>query len=270
MHAIVKGALATAFVVAAAAALERAMPGREARPEPGGITSSVADPRADASLRPCAAGAIANGQRVSSRDCVPLPPGGDELRSARERLLAETLPTLADARGSARDSVTLMPDRSADFARYLLPVTPAQVEPAPADGSESGNFGEHLLVITTDPGAVVTAVDLEAQQGAAEVVGVGELFGITVVTRHLVLRPSGARSYLAFVGKLARPGPGVVVGAELGTLGVLGFAGSSGSIRFALRELRGPLASPPAHLADLASEGYGFAIDARNLLPRAP
>ncbi len=58
--------------------------------------------------------------------------------------------------------------------------------------------------IAADRGRPALLVDLEGQEGGAEVVAVGELYGITVVVLHHVRAAAGSplRDYLAFYGRL--------------------------------------------------------------------
>ena len=55
-------------------------------------------------------------------------------------------------------------------------------------------------------------VPLEHQEGDAEVVFVGPLFGTTVITRHTVREGGQLRDYLLLFGHLDAPAPGLAAG----------------------------------------------------------
>lgn len=117
-------------------------------------------------------------------------------------------------------------------------------------------------------GAEVRAIVLEGQRGEAEVVAVGALRGITVVTRHRLERDSGPVDVLLFHGRLDRPGTDITVGARLAPRAVLGYVGGEPpTLELQARELREPLVAPPTLLSDLESLALGFAVDPRNVLP---
>ncbi len=199
-----------------------------------------------------------------------MPPTERASESARTRRLG----TGAESGRAPRDRplalVELSPERPASYARYVMPVAVRAGSAEVLADVEDHGASAPVLRLRAEPGAPVTLTELEAQVGAAEVVGVGDLHGVTVVTRHRTAGLGGERGYLVFFGELSRPGPAVANGAALGPLAVVGFAGDSGLVRFAIRELRRELASPPALLADLVDDTLSFSVDVRNVLLRAP
>ena len=116
-------------------------------------------------------------------------------------------------------------------------------------------------------------VALEAQQGAAEVLFVGELFGTTVATSHTVREGDRLRQYVALYGHLERAA--ITPGAKLEAGDVLGAAGDSGSpgivhLHFEIRQVRenvslGDVARDPRRLVNAA---VSVACDPRNVVPR--
>lgn len=170
----------------------------------------------------------------------------------------------------SREEVVRLPERPVEWGRYQLPVeplTPPDPDGRPRDaGAPVGG-----VRLVSSRGTPVQLVELEGQSGEGEVVAVGELRGITVVTRHRVTRDGATREYLVFHSRLEQPGPRVTVGARLGALAVVGFVGGQPSaLELDVLELRAPLAAPPTHLADLEKPSVGFSVDPRNVLPLRP
>lgn len=126
------------------------------------------------------------------------------------------------------------------------------------------------LALHAGANSAAELVELDGQRGAADVVAVGDLRGITVVTRHRVERDGRVRAFLVFYSRLARPGPSVKAGATLGPLAVVGFAGDLGALELDVRELRRPDAPLPTTLSALESAALGFPVDPRNVLPLRP
>ena len=123
-------------------------------------------------------------------------------------------------------------------------------------------------------GAPIRLVALEAQQGDADVVYVGALFGTTVVTRHTVREGGKLRDYLLLFGHLEAPAPGLTVGGHLADGSLVGFVGDTGSpelvhLHLEARRVRDELditKVPPARLLD---SDVSVVCDPRNVLPRA-
>ena len=70
---------------------------------------------------------------------------------------------------------------------------------------------------------------LEHQEGDAEVVYVGSLFGTTVITRHTLREGGQLRDYVLLFGHLDAAAPGVTPGTHLKEGDVVGFVGDTGS-----------------------------------------
>jgi hypothetical protein len=157
-----------------------------------------------------------------------------------------------------------MPDRAAPLDLYQLPV-----ETVAAPAIDEAPDRTHL-VLPGRGGAPVSVLDLEGQLGKAEVVAVGPLRGLTVVTRHRTERDGRERSYLVMHARLARPGPNVSVGSTLGPLAVVGFLEDSGVLELDVRELLEPAAVMPTTLAGLEGASLGFSVDPRNVLRLRP
>ncbi|MEM1033078.1 MAG: hypothetical protein AAGN82_22215 [Myxococcota bacterium] len=222
--------------------------------------------------------------------CVALPlasPTSPRSRpgdGARRRRLARRGPETALAArfetSTGVDQVPRLPDRPADWRRYQLPVEPLVRVYAPEDAG-AGERARYGVDLAGKAGAPVTLVDLEGQIGNAEVVGVGELFGVTVVVRHRVQAATtgqAERTLLAVYGQLSRPGPNIINGATLGPLAVVGYLEDEdeATVYFEVRGSRGPRREasegdpPPSSLRRLIDPGLTVAVDPRNVLPLRP
>ena len=265
MHPLVKGAVGVAIL--SALAPPPARPGRTVR-EGDAVQSDVDEP--GAALR-CPARSAPVEDASGQARCVELPddPRG---RGARARRLAAMPPTLEHLRTtSPNDFVPRLPDRAEDYAAYLLPVDPLLRTYAPEPPSAYDEQPKHGVYFATTPGTPVTLADLEEQEGDAEVLLVGELYGVTVVVRQRAKVGPSLRDYLVFYGELARPGPGVVSGAKLGPAAVVGFLaeGDDAALYYEVRQQQAEMSRPLEHLSQLARSSLTVAIDPRNVLRRA-
>lgn len=194
-------------------------------------------------------------------------------RGARTRRLAQT--EIGDAprhfeTSAVADHVPRLPDRPEDWRSYQLPVDPLVRVYAPEVNFDGRP--RHGIELAGEAGAAVTLIDLSGQDGDAEVVLVGELYGVTVAVRQRVKGPGGERTFLVFYGHLARPGPSIVNGAELGPLSVIGYLHDEEepTVYVEVREQQADLRQPAAHLSQLIDSGLTVAVDPRNVFPLAP
>ena len=98
----------------------------------------------------------------------------------------------------------------------------------------------------------------------------GHLEGVTVVIRQQVQGPAGLRDYLVVYGHLGRPGPGIVNGARLGPMAVIGTLSdeeADAQLYLEVRMERGAMDRPTEHLSQLVSDSVSVAVDPRNVLP---
>jgi hypothetical protein len=194
--------------------------------------------------------------------CVALPEGGAD-RAARERRLGSLALAAAPRFGTEATMVKRLPDRPEAWSEYQLPVDPVRDVTAATGDAEVEAPG---FDVRTDGGAAVTLVDLEGQSGEAEVVLVGELRGVTVVTRHRVEAAGGERRYLVFHGHLERPGPKVTSGSKLGPMAVVGFV-SADEPYLHLEVRQEHEERPAATLSELTRHPSNVPVDPRNVLP---
>jgi hypothetical protein len=155
--------------------------------------------------------------------CVRIPVEG----AVRPGLDADEPPVpAARSSGVDADRIARRPERPADPAAYVYPVGAGR---APRilgglDGKREGASDLPGVHLAARPGEKVVVLGLDQQQGPAEVVFVGDLFGPTVVTRHDVEEGGRKRSYLLFHGRLDRPEPALAVGAKIEAGATVGFA----------------------------------------------
>ncbi|MCC6528224.1 MAG: hypothetical protein IT373_36595 [Polyangiaceae bacterium] len=262
MHALVRAAVAVALLAAVGA--------------PAATPHTLAPPREAASAaasgrdadRPCPPGTVPDTPPFAARPsaCLPLP--RDAARGARLGRLASGPPARAELRiGDAEEWIARMPDRPADFELYELPVaafelaSEASAEPGAPPRGVSFELGTSVTV---------QSLELEGQIAATRVALVGELYGITVVTLHRVQDTDGEQSYALVHGRLSRPGPGVVAGAELARGAVVGYAGEEdapGELYFEVRKLARE-ATLGRHLSSLLQPSVSVPCDPRNVLAR--
>ncbi|MFT3773728.1 MAG: hypothetical protein QM820_50795 [Minicystis sp.] len=256
MHPLVRGAAAAA-VLTALGSLDRSGP----PPPPG--SAPVTDVRGvDGLPAPCLPGTLPEGPV-----CLRIP---DEREAGRVRLDAD-LPRAAAARtGVEVDRIPRRPERNADPAAYLYPIG-ASRPPRILGGFDARSDlpGVHLAA---RPGEKVVLVSLDQQDGPAEVVLVGDLFGPTVVTRHEVTEGSRKRSYLLFHGRLDRAEAGLAAGAKLEPGAALGYArtdngGGLIEIYLEARLIHDGVTLDPKKLTDA---GVASPIDVRDVLPLRP
>ncbi len=174
--------------------------------------------------------------------------------------------------------IARLPNRPEQFSRYQLPVDPVLAVLHPTDDMQTGRLIQTTpqlgIRIETGEGSPVTLVELEGQEGPADVLLVGQLHGITVVTRHRIRGAKGVQDYLVLYGQLARPGPRITNGASLSPLSVIGFVGAghddeTPQLALEIRRVLSPLEAPK-QLSDLLNPARTLAVDPRNLLPLRP
>ena len=190
-----------------------------------------------------------------------------------------------DIRGrwTTYDDVPRRPDRPADYDAYRYPVPCDRgcvVSGFDLDrpdglqrrGRRLHQVGHGAVDLPQSKGTPIRMVTLEHQQGEAEVVYVGPLFGTTVITRHSLREAGQLHDYLLLFGHLDAQAPGVHTGAHLKEGDVLGFVGDTGSpelvhLHLEVRRVRAGLdATKLAPSAAIANEN-SVVCDPRNVLP---
>jgi murein DD-endopeptidase MepM/ murein hydrolase activator NlpD len=231
----------------------------------------------DGSLLPmsCRAGTLADGDV-----CVHLPDddeGAPEAQSAQNEH--------HDPRGhwTAYDEIPRRSDRPSDYDSYRYPVRcdhncvvsgfdldrPDDLQ---RRGRRLRQVGHGAVDLPQRKGTPILMIALEHQQGDAEVVYVGPLFGMTVITRHALREAGQLRDYLLIFGHLDAQAPEVRTGVRLKEGDIVGFVGDTGSpdlvhLHLEARRMRpGVDATKLTPSAAIANEN-SVVCDPRNVLP---
>ena len=217
-------------------------------------------------------------------ECIPIPPGadlgGDDL--------APVPGAHHDKRGrlESYEQIPRRPDRPAAYGAYRYPVPVPEgnlamsgydLDLPEADqrrGRKFSHVGHGGLDLAAPRGTPVQLVKLEHQEGDAEILFVGKLFGTTVVTRHTLREGGRLREYAVLFGHLDRPAPGVETGRPpLGEGAVVGYVGDSGSpgivhLHFEVRRAREGIDIGKVAPERLVANDVSVVCDPRNVLPR--
>lgn len=249
-------------------------------PAPRPLASGPGDQAASAPaplVAACAAGTLPD-----DGVCIPVPRVG----AAR--------PELQRAEGSHRDTagrsqtyehIPRRPERPADYRRYRFPVPllPGQSflgsgydlhlpGAAQRQGPGFSTVGHGGVDLAQARGAEVRSVALEGQEGEAEIVHVGELFGTSVVTLHAVREAGRLREYLVVHGHLEAAAPGLAAGASARDGSLLGLVGDTGSpgivhLHIEVRQVRDGVAIRGLSGGALTRSEHSVVCDPRNVLP---
>jgi len=180
-----------------------------------------------------------------------------------------------------------MPDRTADYDAYRYPIPPGlpggkhvvsgydldRPDPQQRRGRTLSHVGHGGVDLPQTRGTPVSMIPLEHQEGDAEVLFTGKLFGTTVVTRHALREGGRLRDYVVLFGHLDSISPGVVAGTTVKEGDVIATVGDTGSpelvhLHLEVRRVREgvDLARVPAG-AQLIAESTSVVCDPRNVLP---
>jgi peptidase M23-like protein len=224
---------------------------------------------------PCPAGMLPDGDA-----CVRIPeddPGAPDLESAQN--------AHHDVRGrwTAYEEIPRRPDRPLDYDAYRYPVPcdhrcvisgfdldrPDEVQ---RRGRRLRDVGHGAVDLPQEKGTPITMVALEHQQGDAEVVYAGELFGTTVITRHTLREGRQFRDYVLLFGHLDAQAPGIQVGAHVKEGETVGFVGDTASpqlvhLHLEVRRVRTGVDLGKLGPGAMIANENTVACDPRNVLP---
>ncbi len=275
--------------VAAALALTAVLSlgSRAAPAAPRSLRAPALSPANDSShLAPvaCPAGALSDGDA-----CVHWPADPADERDDGEGAPASesSVNTHRDSVGRwvVYDEIPRRPDRPADYEAYRYPV-PCEAGACVVSGYDLDRSDEqqrrgaarrqvgHGAVDLLEPrGTPIAVAALEHQEGPAEVVYVGPLFGNTVVTRHTLREGGHLRDYLMLFGHMDSTSPGMHPGATVRDGDVIGTVGDSGSpgrvhLHLEVRRLRDGVDASKLAPSALANGASSIVCDPRNVLPR--
>ncbi len=183
------------------------------------------------------------------------------------------------------EHVPRRPDLPAEYDRYLYPTEPwggqtvssgydlGRPDALQRRGVDLTAIGHGGVDLPQERGAPVRAVALRGQQGDAEVLHVGPLFGNTVVLSHIVREGGATRVYLALYGHLDGFAPGLRNGQSITASTLLGFVGDSGAEGVVHLHYEVRLARPgvdPTRVdrpSTLIEQSTSVPCDPRNVLP---
>jgi murein DD-endopeptidase MepM/ murein hydrolase activator NlpD len=182
------------------------------------------------------------------------------------------------------DEIPRRPDRPAEYEAYRYPVPCAQSacvvsgydldrsDDQQRRGARLRQVGHGAVDLLEPRGTAIDLVALEHQEGPAEVVFAGTLFGNTVVTRHTVREGGRLRDYLVLFGHMESASPGIIVGTLLNDgdlVGTVGDTGSPGRVHLHLetRRLRDGVDAAKLAPSALANSTSSIVCDPRNVLP---
>lgn len=181
-----------------------------------------------------------------------------------------------------------LPERPADYDAYRYPIPPGlaggrlvvsgydldRPDPQQRRGRTLSHVGHGSGPARRQTkGTPVKLVSLEHQEGEAEVLYAGRLFGTTVVTRHTLREGGRLRDYLVLFGHLDAIASGIAPGTTVKDGDVVGAVGDTGSpelvhLHLEVRRVREgvDVAKVPAGAA-LLGESVSTVSDPRNVLP---
>ena len=226
---------------------------------------------------PCEGGLFPDGNA-----CVRLAPGDDE---GDPQVLANGH---HDRSGQwvVYEQIPRRPERTADYDAYQYPIPPG----LPGDKSVISGYdldrpdntqrrgktlravGHGAVDLPQARGTRISMLRLEHQEGDAEVVYVGPLFGTTVVTRHALREGGQLHDYLLLFGHLEGPAPGLEKGRTLRDGELVGFVGDTGSpelvhLHLEARRVREGVDASKVAPGELLAAHVSIVCDPRNVLP---
>lgn len=223
------------------------------------------------------AAACPPGTLPDARVCIPVP---EHMTSDGPENVAQA--NVQPTRGGglrAYNHIPRRPDRPADWAAYQLPLegAPSVVSSYDLDLAPEqqrvgpvgvGHGGVDLAALRGTP---VRLVALAHQEGDAEVLHVGTLFGISVATLHALREAGRLRNYVVVFGHLETAAPGLALGAVLKTGAAIGRVGDTGSpgrvhLHLEVRQVREGIDARTLRASELVEEAKTIACDPRNVL----
>lgn len=194
-------------------------------------------PRADEPAAPCPPGMLPDGEA-----CVRFP-SDEEFDDVEDAPIAPNAHRERSGRWAIYDQIPRRPDRPADYELYRYPIPSGlyagrtvasgydldRPDELQRRGRRIRAVGHGGVDLPAPRGTPVALVPLVHQQGNADVVYVGPLVGMSVVTRHTVREGGQLRDYVVVFGHLDAAAPGLSAGAELRDGDPVGFVGDTGS-----------------------------------------
>jgi len=190
-------------------------------------------------------------------------------------------------RWTTYEQIPRLPERPAEYDLYRYPIPPGlagghyvvsgydldQPDDKQRRGPTLRHVGHGAVDLPQVKGTPVHMVTLEHQEGDAEVLYTGPLFGTTVLTRHTLREGGRTRDYVMLLGHLDAIAPGLGVGSTVKDGQLVGAVGDTGSpslvhLHLEVRRVREgvDLSKVPAGQPMIA-EAVTVVCDPRNVLP---
>jgi murein DD-endopeptidase MepM/ murein hydrolase activator NlpD len=185
------------------------------------------------------------------------------------------------------DQIPRLPERPADYDAYKYPIPPGvagghyvvsgydldQPDEKQRRAPSLSHVGHGAVDLPQQKGTPVLMIALDHQEGPAEVLYAGGLFGTTVLTRHTLREGGRLRDYLMLLGHLDSISPGISAGATVQEGQQVATVGDTASPHFVhlhleVRRVREnvDLSKVPAGAAMIA-DSVTVVCDPRNVLP---
>jgi murein DD-endopeptidase MepM/ murein hydrolase activator NlpD len=184
------------------------------------------------------------------------------------------------------EQIPKLPERPAEYEAYRYPIPPGlpggryvvsgydldRPDALQRRGRTLSHVGHGGLDLPQTRGTSVALVALDHQQGEAEVLFAGKLFGTTVITRHAVREAGRVRDYIVLFGHLDSIAAGASPGASLPEGAPIGAVGDTGSpelvhLHLEVRRVReGVDLTKIAGGGNLIAESVSVVCDPRNVL----
>ncbi len=225
----------------------------------------------------CPAGALPDGEV-----CVPVP-GADDDPSGPESEPEPNAHFDRHGRWVIYDQIPRRPDRPADYDAYRYPVpcnhgcvVSGYDLDRPDDAQRRGRhlayIGHGAVDLVQPRGTPIRNVSLEHQEGDAQVVYVGPLFGTTVIARASLREGGRLREYVILFGHLEATATGLAPGNTLKEGDLIGTVGDTGSpelvhLHLEARRVRDGVDVSKLGPAAIIGNENSVVCDPRNVLP---
>ncbi|MFO0739733.1 MAG: M23 family metallopeptidase [Labilithrix sp.] len=190
-------------------------------------------------------------------------------------------------RWATYDQIPRLPERPADYDQYRYPIPPGvagghyvvsgydldQPDEKQRRAPTLTHVGHGAVDLPQVKGTPVAMIALEHQEGPAEVVYAGGLFGMTVLTRHSLREGGQLRDYVMLLGHLDTIAPGISAGTTVEEGQVVGTVGDTASPHFVhlhleVRRVRENVdLNKVAAGAPMIADSVTVVCDPRNVLP---
>jgi murein DD-endopeptidase MepM/ murein hydrolase activator NlpD len=181
-----------------------------------------------------------------------------------------------------------MPDRPRDYDAYIYPIPPGlpnghyvvsgydldRPDAEQRRGRTLSHVGHGGVDLPQRKGTPIKSLALEHQEGDADVVYTGPLFGTTVITRHTLRESGKPRDYIVLFGHLESIAGGIVRGQSVKDGDLIGTVGDTGSpelvhLHYEVRRVReGIDAAKVGGGGMLLADSVSVVCDPRNVLPK--